>query len=82
MELSFGKIITHESFHDGQLRSTKTEYSIPILISNKTQALSELMECLKLIDTKQTEQIIITIKADPKTNNIRLITKSYIIEKR
>jgi hypothetical protein len=79
--VDFGKVITHESYHNGVLKSTKIEYSVPILIGNKTEALKEIMDSLNLIDTKKTNQVIITIKADPSTSNIRLITKSYIIDK-
>ena len=79
-ELSFGKRITHESYFNGSLKSTKTEYSVPELIKDRSQALSELMKCLELIDSKQTSDITIIVKADPKTHEIRMITRIYSIE--
>lgn len=78
--MDFGKRITHESYFNGALKSTKTEYSIPELINDKTQALSELMKCLDLIDSRKTNHLTIVVQADPKTGNIKLITKSYIVE--
>ena len=78
-ELSFGKRITHESYFNGTLRSTKTEYSVPELIRDKAQALSELMKCMELISSKKTSEMSIIIKADPKTGEIKLLTKIYTI---
>lgn len=77
--MQYGKRITHESYFDGQLKSTKTEYSVPELIRDKSHALSEVMKCMELINSRQTDQMIITIKADKKTGDIKLITKTYII---
>ena len=79
-ELSFGKRITHESYFNGSLKSTKTEYSVPELIKDRSQALTVLMKCLELIDSKQTSDITIIVKADPKTHEIRMITRIYSIE--
>lgn len=79
--MNFGKRTTIESYFNGDLKSTKTEYSIPELVKNRADALTEIMKCLDLIDKKETSNMTITIQADPKTHNIRLITKSYIVEK-
>ena len=79
-ELNFGKRITHESYFNGALKSTKTEYSIPELIRDKPQALSELMKCMELISSKQTSDLTIHIKADPKTHEVRMITKVYSVQ--
>lgn len=80
-DVQFGKVSEHKSYFDGKLKSTKTEYSIPELIHDRSQALSEIMKCLELIDTKQTANLTIAVTADPKTHRIKLITKSYIVEK-
>lgn len=79
-ELDFGKIIKHESYFNGQLKSTKTEFSIPELVKDKSEALSSIMKCLDLITSKQTHHITIVVEADPKTHNFKLLTKSYISE--
>jgi hypothetical protein len=79
MGLEYGKRIIHESYFDGMLKSTRTEYSVPELIRDRSHALSEIMKCMELIDQKQTDNITIVIKADPKTHEIRLITKIYTI---
>lgn len=79
-QLDFGKIIKHESYFNGQLKSTKTEFSIPELVKDKSEALSSIMKCLDLITSKQTHHLTITIEADKVTHNIKLITKSYIAE--
>jgi Asp/Glu/hydantoin racemase len=80
-DLPFGKRTVVESFFNGQLKSTKTEYSIPELIKTRSDALSEIMKCLELIDSKQTNHITIAVQADPKTHAIRLITKNYVVDK-
>lgn len=79
--MDFGKETTTKSFFGGSLKSTRTEYSIPVLIKERQEALTEIMKCLDLIDKKHTSNITIAVQADPKTHNIKLITKSYIVEK-
>jgi hypothetical protein len=81
MSLDYGKKSTHESYHNGELKSIKTEYSIPVVVTSKPEVLTQLMDCVDLITTKQTDTVSVTIKADPKTHEIRLITRSYITEK-
>lgn len=77
--MEYGKRIVHESYFDGALKSTKTEYSVPELIRDRSHALSEVMKCMELINTRQTDMLTITIKADKNTGEIKLITKTYII---
>ena len=76
-DISFGKKITHESFFNGRLRSTKTEYSIPLLVQTNTQAMNEIMKCLELITKKETDKVTIVIDADPVSGAIKMVTKSY-----
>jgi len=78
--VDFGKRIKYESYFQGVLKSTRTEYSVPELIRDKSHALSEIMKCLELISTKQTHDMTIVVKADPKTGEIKMITKTYTIE--
>lgn len=80
MDLSFGKIIKHESYFDGRLKTSKTEYSIPILITDKNDAMTEIIKCLELITDGKTHNVTINIKADPKSFKLKLLTKNYIIE--
>ncbi len=79
MKPDFGKVITSHSYFNGALKSTKTEVELPELIKDKSQALSELMKCLELIDSRQTNHLTITVQSDPKTGRIKLITKNYVI---
>ena len=76
-DISFGKKITYESFFNGRLRSTKTEYSIPLLVQTNTQAMNEIMKCLELITKKETDKVTIVIDADPVSGAIKMVTKSY-----
>lgn len=77
--LDYGKKITTESYFANKLKSTRVEYSIPKLIQDKTQALSEVMKAIDLIATKQTNDITIIIESDPKTGQFKLLTKKYTI---
>jgi len=81
MDLKFGKKITYEGYYDGKLKSTKVEYSIPMVIQDKTQVMTELLAALELIRNGDTSKISITIEADPKTHYLRLLTKNYTIER-
>jgi hypothetical protein len=78
--MDYGKEITHKSFFEGKLKTTKTEYIVPELIKDKSHALSVVMKGLEQITTKETDSITIEVKADPKTHQIRLITRTYIIK--
>lgn len=81
MDLKYGKRITYEGYYDGKLKSTKVEYSIPMVIQDKSQVMTELLSALDLIKNKETNKISITIEADPKTHYLRMLTKNYIIER-
>jgi hypothetical protein len=75
--MNYGKKTIHESYFDGELKSSKIEYSIPILIKDKSQVISEIMTALELINSRQTNNVLINIKADAKTHEIKLITRTY-----
>ncbi len=79
-EIPFGKRIVHESFFKGLPSATWIEYSIPVPIKERKEALSEIMKCLDLLDTAKTRTITIKVEAD-KQNKIRLITKQYTVDK-
>ena len=78
--MDYGKTIKTESYFNGRIKSTKVEYSIPVLIQDKSQALAEVMKALDLITTKQTHTLTIRVEADPKSHFFRLITKQYVVE--
>lgn len=79
--MDFGKKITHESLFKGRVVSTKTEYSIPLLVQSNTQALNEIIKCLDLISKKETEKVTIVIDTDAVTGAIKMITKNYELKK-
>lgn len=78
-ELEYGKTTIQNSYFSGQLKSTKTTYSVPILINDKSQVLTEIIKAIDLITSKETDSLTIIIKADPKTHQFRLLTKEYDI---
>ena len=80
MELRYGKKITYEGYYDGKLKSTKIEYSIPMVIQDKSQVMTELLSALDLIKNRETDKVSITIEADPKSHYLRLLTKNYIVK--
>lgn len=80
MDLKYGKKITYEGYYDGKLKSTKVEYSIPMIIQDKSQVMAEMLNVLELIRKKETNKVSIIIEADPKTHYLRLLTKNYIVE--
>jgi len=80
--IAFGKITKEESYFNGRIKTTKVSYSVPELVKDKNDTLTELMKALDLITSKQTDTLTIKIEADPKTHAFRLITKSYVVEKK
>lgn len=81
MDLKYGKRITYEGYYDGKLKSTKVEYSIPMVIQDKSQVMTELLAVLDLIKNRDTNKVSITIEADPKTHCLRMLTKNYIVDR-
>ena len=77
--MDYGKRTVQESYFEGKLKSTKTEYSVPELIKDKPHALTVIMKCMEQIASKETTTMNIEIKADPKTHEIRLITRTYTV---
>lgn len=80
--IHFGKVIQEDSYFNGRIKSTKLSYQVPELVKDKTETLTELMKALDLITSKQTDCLTIKIEADPKTHQFKLITKSYVVEKK
>lgn len=78
--MDYGKKSTQESYFKGQLKSRKVEYSIPEVVKDKAQVMTEVIKALELITNKKTTEVGLKIVADPKTHNFRLVTKSYIVE--
>lgn len=79
-QLLHGKKTIHESYFNGEMNCRKVSYSIHTLIKTKAEALTEIMKALELISARKTPELTITIKTDPKTNDFKLITKTYLVE--
>lgn len=78
--MEFGKIITTESFFQGKISKKKTEYSIPKKVNDRSEALSEVLEAIKLITTTKTNKVTLVIESNPKTKNVSLITRIYSVD--
>lgn len=72
MDLLYGKKII--SYFNGQ-PTEKIEYSISVLIKDKSTLLNEIIKAIDLISTKQTHSITLHIKADDDYNLHRIITE-------
>jgi hypothetical protein len=76
----YGTRTVKESYFNGEVHK-KVLMSVPIKISDKTQALSEIMKAMDLITTHQTHELTLTIKTD-KDHKLTLLTKCYeVVEK-
>lgn len=80
--MDYGKKSTQESWFNGQLKSKKVEYSIPEVVKDKGQVMTEVIKALELITNQKTTEITLKVVADPKTHNFKLITKSYVVEEK
>jgi len=78
--LKYGKKITTESFFDGKMTKNQVSYSIPVIIKDKSQTLTEIIKSIDLISLKKTRSVTITIKSDDSFN-LKMLTKEYIVEK-
>ena len=78
--MDFGKKTTSESYVRGVLKRTKTTYSVPMLVQDRTQAFNEILKSLELITSNQTTELTLKIEADPKTKRLRMITKEYTVD--
>lgn len=76
MEIEFGKKITTDSYFKGQRTNRQIAYSVPVVIKNKSEALTEIIKAIELITAKQTNAVSITVKAD-KDYQLKLITTEY-----
>lgn len=79
MQPSFGKVIKTESYFKGVPRGSKIEYHIPEVVTDRNQALNEILGCLNLIDTKKTKEITIVIETD-KLGEYKMVTRKYEVE--
>jgi hypothetical protein len=77
MEIVFGKKTVDESYFNGELTKRVVSLSIPIKITDKVQALSEVMNALDLITNGTTNELILEIKVDSKNRQNMLMTKCY-----
>lgn len=80
--IHFGKITKEESYFNGRIKSTRVSYSVPELVKSKSDTLTEVMKALDLITSEQTDCLTIKIEADPKTHEFKLVTKSYVVDKK
>lgn len=78
-ELQYGKVITSESYYEGKVAKKQCGYSIPILVNDKSQVLSEIIKAIDLITSKQTHLVILTIEAG-KDHQLKKVTKEYMTE--
>lgn len=76
-DISYGKKITHESYFDGKIKSHKTIYSIPVIVTDRSQVLDEILQCLNFIVKEKTDVMTIRIELDKRTKNFKLITREY-----
>lgn len=79
MQPSFGKVIKTESYFKGIPKGSKVEYHIPEVVTNRNQALNEVLSCLNLIDTGKTKEVTIVIETD-KQGEYKMVTRKYEVE--
>lgn len=79
MTMEYGKRITTESYHNGKLATTKTEVSVPILVTDRGETLAELLKAIELIATGETFQVTVKIDADPLTKKFKRVTIQYVV---
>lgn len=91
MELQFGKRVTvetdkegnqrrtSESFSGGEQTKKEISYSIPVVVEDKSQLLSEIIKAIDLITDKKIHTLKLTIHAN-EDFELKMITKEYFVE--
>lgn len=70
---------TVEAYHDGVLKNKRrTTYSLPVMVRDKSQVLTEVMKSIDLITSHEAHEVSILITAD-KDYNFKLLTKEYTV---
>lgn len=77
--LQYGKIITSDSYFNGKPTNRVVTYSIPIVVSVKSQVLSEIIKAIDLITSKQTYSVNLLIKAG-KDHQLKMMVVEYAVE--
>lgn len=78
--IDYGKIITSESYFEGKQTNKQIAYSIPIVVKDKSEILSEIIKVIDLICEKQTHTVKLTVQSG-KDFNIKLLTTEYIVDR-
>jgi len=81
MQPAFGKIIKSEAYHKGELTGSRIEYQIPEIITNRNQAMGQIIDCLTLLDTGKTHEVTLTIQTD-KQGEYKMVTRRYAVEEK
>lgn len=76
--MNFGKIITEQPVHDGQMRAKKVWHREVLDIKDNTHLLNETLSCLDLAINNVSDDVELTIKRH-KDGKLRLI-KTYRVE--
>jgi len=79
MNLQYGKIITSDSFFNGKPTNRQVAYSIPVIVTDKSQLLGEIIKAIDLISKKQTHTLKLTVHAG-KDFGLKMLTKEYVVE--
>lgn len=77
--MEFGKIITKESYYRSKRTTKETWYQVPVIVKDKSSALSEILKSLELISSGKTTRLNIRIEADDKFR-LKMLTKEYEVK--
>lgn len=72
-DIKFGKLITHESYQEGVVISTKREREVSLMTS-KDMLLKDMIDSLSVINNGETHKLELCIEVN-KQGTIRLIKK-------
>lgn len=78
--MEYGVITIREAYHSSKLASKTTEIAISKMISEKAQALTEVMEALNMVVNGETCHATIEIMADPGGKLNRIVVTKRIKE--
>jgi len=78
--MDFGKRVTEESYFNGKVAKKRVTISVPILVQDRNQALTEMIKSLDVMSKHETDEVTLKIENDKRSGLIRRITKTYTVD--
>lgn len=77
-DMQFGKIITSETFYDGVITNTRTEFELSIMSTRET-LIKDIFENIGLVTSGETSKLTLEFYGDPRNPDKFRIIKRWCV---